>query len=132
MVPAGKRTHGYYTQSPKVHFITQQKPETKPTHTQWAQKIVGHDEAGRLKGYEEAFVLDFGIRRPVNDPSEISREVTISPGNAADAQKNIIPFTASLFLSDTINFDRRWNVIMAMNSLKTILERLQVYYLDSN
>lgn len=91
-----------------------------------------HDEAGRLKGYEEAFVLDFGIGRPVNDPSEISREVTISARNVADAQKNIIPFTAFLLLSDIINFDRRWNVIMAINSLKTILERLQVYYLYSN
>lgn len=118
MVHPGKHTQGHYTQAPKVHFITRQKPETKPTHTQWAQKIAGHDEAGRLKGYEEAFVLDFGIRRPVNDPSEISREVTISPGNVADTQKNIIPFTVVLLSSDTINFDRRWNVIMAINSLK--------------
>lgn len=132
VVHAGKRMHSYYTQSPKVCFITQQKPETKPTHTQWAQKTVGHDEAGRLKSYEEAFVLDFGIGMPVNDPSEISGEVAISPRNVADAQKNIIPSTASLLLSDTINFDQRWNVIMTINSLITILERLQVYYLHSH
>lgn len=59
----------------KVHttFIARQKSETKHpqrphcwVHRQWAQKITGYGQAEGLKGYEDAFVLDFGIRRPVN------------------------------------------------------------------